>query len=64
LEIGTIVVIIIGVRGVGDNKGEKYLLIADGKSEFNQNIFPLGNNLEQNMNNFLRRTMEAIMEWF
>jgi len=31
----TIVVIVIGVRRVGDNKCEKQLLIADGESEFN-----------------------------
>jgi hypothetical protein len=30
----TIAIIVIGVRGVGDNKGEKLLLIADGKGEF------------------------------
>jgi hypothetical protein len=29
----TIVVIIIGVRGVGDSKGEKQLLITYGKGE-------------------------------
>ncbi len=29
----TIVVIIINVRGVGDKKGEKQLLIIDGKGE-------------------------------
>jgi hypothetical protein len=40
----TIVVIIIGVRGVGDNKGEKKLLIIDGEGEFDQDVFTLGNN--------------------
>jgi hypothetical protein len=40
------VVIIIGVRGVGDSKGENQLLIADGKGEFDQNIFILANNFK------------------
>ncbi len=40
----TIVVIIIGVRGVRDNRGEKTLLITDGKNEFDQDVFVLGNN--------------------
>jgi len=30
----TIIIIVIGVNGIGDNKGEKPLLIADGKGEF------------------------------
>jgi len=40
----TIVVIVIGVKGVGDNKAEKQLLIADGECEFDQNVLALGNN--------------------
>jgi hypothetical protein len=40
----TIVVIIINLRGVGDNKAEKKLLIVDGKGEFDQDVFALGNN--------------------
>ncbi len=40
----TIVVIIINVKGIGDNKAEKKLLIVDGKGEFDQNILALGNN--------------------
>ncbi len=39
-----IVVIVIGVKGVGDNKAEKQLLIADGECEFDQNVLALGNN--------------------
>jgi hypothetical protein len=31
----TIVVIVIGVKGVGDSKGEKKLLIVDGEGESN-----------------------------
>jgi hypothetical protein len=30
----TIVVIIINVKGIGDSKGEKQLLIVDGEGEF------------------------------
>jgi hypothetical protein len=33
-RFATIDVIVIGVKGVGDNKGEKQLLIVDGKGEF------------------------------
>jgi len=40
----TIVVIIIGVRGVRDNKGEKKLLIIDGEGEFDQDVLTLGKN--------------------
>jgi len=40
----TILIIVIGVREVGDNKGEKQLLIIDGKNEFDQDVPTLGNN--------------------
>jgi hypothetical protein len=40
----TIVVIVIGVKGVGDKKGEKQLLIIDGEGEFDQYILTFGNN--------------------
>ncbi len=43
-RFATIIIIIIVVRGVGDNKGEKQLLITDEKGEFDQNVFTLGNN--------------------
>jgi hypothetical protein len=43
---GTLIVIIIGVRGVGDNKGEKQLLIVDGKGEFDQDVFVFGNDFK------------------
>jgi hypothetical protein len=42
----TIVVIVNGVRGVGDSKGERQLLIVDGESEFDQNVFALCNNFK------------------
>jgi hypothetical protein len=41
-----IVVIIVGVKGIGDYKGEKQLLIVNGKGEFEQVIFSLGNNFK------------------
>ncbi len=41
-----IVVIVIGVKGIRDSKGEKQLLTTDGKDEFNQIIFILGNNFK------------------
>jgi hypothetical protein len=43
---GTIVVIIISVRGVRDNKGEKQLSITNGEGEFDQNILAFGNNFK------------------
>jgi hypothetical protein len=44
-RFATIAIIIIGVRGIEDSKGEKQLLIVDGKGEFDQNVFVFGNNL-------------------
>ncbi len=38
-----VAIINIGVRGIEDNKGEKQLLIVNGKDEFDQNVFVLGN---------------------
>jgi len=56
----TIAIIIIVVKGVGDNKGENQLLIIDGEGEFNKNDFALFVIIsKQNMNNFLKHTMEA-----
>jgi len=42
----TIVAIVIGVRGIGDNRGEKTLLIIDREGEFDQNVLALGNNFK------------------
>ncbi len=42
----TIVIIIVGVKGGGDSKGERKLLIVDGKSEFDQNVLALDNNFK------------------
>jgi hypothetical protein len=45
-RFATIVVIVIGVRGVKDNKGEQQLLIIDGEGEFDQDVFAFGNNFK------------------
>ncbi len=42
----TIVIIVIGVRGVGDNKVKKQLFIADGEGEFDKDVFALDNNFK------------------
>jgi hypothetical protein len=39
-----IFIIIIGVKGIRNNKGEKKLLIIDEKDEFDQDIFVVSNN--------------------
>ncbi len=41
-----IVVIVISVMGIGDNKGEKQLFIANGEGEFDRDIIALGNNFK------------------
>jgi hypothetical protein len=45
-RFATIVIIVLGVNGIGDSKGKKQLLIIDGKDEFDQDIFVLGNNFK------------------
>ncbi len=60
----TIAIIIIGVRGVGDSKAEKQLLIAMGKVNLTKTFSILEIISKHNMNNFLRCTMEAIVESF
>ncbi len=42
----TIVIIIIGVKGIRDNKSEQQLLIANGEGEFDQDIFVFNNNFK------------------
>ncbi len=37
-------VIVIGVRGGGDNGGKKQLMTVDGEGEFDQDVFAMGNN--------------------
>jgi hypothetical protein len=49
---------------VGDSKGEQQFLMTNGEGEFDQKVLVLVIILEQNMNNFLRHTMEAIVQWF
>jgi hypothetical protein len=39
-------VIIVGVKGGRDNKGERQLLIVNGEGEFDQDIIALGNNFK------------------
>jgi hypothetical protein len=64
LTFTTIVVIVTGVRGIGDNKGEKKLLITNGKVEFNPKKITFGNNFKIEYEQFLRHTMEANVLWF
>jgi hypothetical protein len=45
-KVTTIVVIVIGVRGIGDIKGKKQLLITNGEGEFDQYIITFGNNFK------------------
>jgi hypothetical protein len=54
LRFATIVVIIIGVRGVGDTKGEKQLLNANGESKFDQNVLAFVNNFKTKYEQFLK----------
>ncbi len=42
----TIAIIVIIVRGVGDSKGEKQLLTANGEGEFNGNVIVFRNNFK------------------
>jgi hypothetical protein len=57
----TIVVIDIGVKGVGDSKGEKKLLME--KVNWTKMFLFLVIISKQNMN-FFRHTMETIVQWF
>jgi len=45
-RFGTIVAIVIGVRGIGDSKGEKTLLIIYKEGEFDQDVFVFRNNFK------------------
>jgi hypothetical protein len=60
LNFTTIVVIIVGVRGGRNNKGEKQLLIAMEKVNLIKMFFILGNNLEQNMKSLLKHIMRSM----
>jgi hypothetical protein len=57
----TIAIIIVGVRGIRDSKGQKELLIIDGKVNLTKMFLFLVIISKHNMNNFLRHTIEAIM---
>jgi hypothetical protein len=45
-RFATIIIIIISVRGVGDNKDEKLLLIANGEGELDRDVLTFGNNFK------------------
>jgi len=49
----TIAIIIIVVKGIGDNKGENQLLIIDGEGESNKNVLAIGNNFKKIYEQFL-----------
>jgi hypothetical protein len=57
----TIVVIIIGGKGVKDNKGENQLLIVDGEGEFDQDVFNFDNNFILEYEQL--HSMEANTQW-
>ncbi len=42
----TTIIIIVDVRGRGNNKGENQLLIINGEGEFDQDVFALCNNFK------------------
>ncbi len=48
----TIAIIVIVVKGIGDNKGENQLLIIDGKGESNKNVIAFGNNFKTKYEQF------------
>jgi len=50
----TIVAIVIGVKGIGDNRGEKTLLIIDRENEFDQNVLAFGNNFKTKYQELLK----------
>jgi hypothetical protein len=43
-RFGTIIVVVIGLRGVGDSKSEKQLFITNGEGEFDQDVFAIDKN--------------------
>jgi len=57
----TIVVIIIGGKGVKDNKGENQLLTIDGEGEFDQDVFNFDNNFILEYEQL--HSMEANTQW-
>jgi len=50
----TIAIIVIGVRGIGDNKGEKQSLILDEKGEFDQDVLTFGYNFKTKYQQLLK----------
>jgi hypothetical protein len=49
----TIVIIVIIVKGIGNNKDENQLLIINGKGESNKNVIAFGNNFKTKYEQFL-----------
>jgi hypothetical protein len=52
-RFATIVAIIIGVKGIGDSRGEKTLSIINREGEFDQDVLALGNNFRTECQQFL-----------
>jgi hypothetical protein len=48
----TIAIIVIVVKGIGDNKGENQFLIINGKGESNKNVIALSNNFKTKYEQF------------
>ncbi len=46
LKFVTIVIIVIGVKGIGDSEYEKRLMITNGKIEIDQDVLAFGNNFK------------------
>ncbi len=45
-SFATIAISTVGVKGKGNSKGKKQLLIANGKGEFDQDVLDFGNNFK------------------
>jgi len=63
-SLTTISFIIVGVKGGRNNKGENQLLIADGKGEFDKDVFILGNNCKIEYEQLLEVYNGANVLWF
>jgi len=59
-----IAIIVNIIKGVGDNKGEKQLLIINEEGEFDENDFGLSNNFRTKYEQLFEAILEAIVECF
>jgi hypothetical protein len=59
-----IAIIVNIIKGVGDNKGEKQLLIINEEGEFDENDFGLSNNFRTKYEQLFEAILEAIVEFF